>query len=192
MHGVLEYEGEIYLANLSVEELYATDKENNFKGTSNRLYSFRDIKITPVELLGGQTHTSLRNANKDTLSSVIAITIPQLYELVKTYDKSFFENLNAIGRSDRENEIVAKNEYKKAVEKLKEYTEKEAEASPMGTLFFFCKNSQSDFPYVDKPMTEKPQSDFRKVGVFYLFLYDTMIIGEKIPKKILGQLLDNF
>lgn len=90
MHGVLEYEGEIYLANLSVEELYATDKENNFKGTSNRLYSFRDIKITPVELLGGQTHTSLRNANKDTLSSVIAITIPQLYELVKTYDKSYY------------------------------------------------------------------------------------------------------
>lgn len=125
MHGVLEYEGEIYLANLSVEELYATDKENNFKGTSNRLYSFRDIKITPVELLGGQTHTSLRNANKDTLSSVIAITIPQLYELVKTYDKSFFENLNAIGRSDREAEIGAKNEYNKAVEELEEYTAKE-------------------------------------------------------------------
>ena len=69
---------------------YSTDKESNFKNTNNRLYSFKDIKITPVELLGGQTHTSLRNANKDALSSVIAITIPQLYELVKTYDKNFF------------------------------------------------------------------------------------------------------
>ena len=126
MHGILEYEGEKYLANLSVEESYAMDKGDNFKGTSNRLYSFRDIKITPIEAHRiFSPAVNNKNVAEDTSIGVTVITIPQLYELVKTYDKSFFENSNAIGRSDRENEIVAKNEYKKAVEKLKEYTEKE-------------------------------------------------------------------
>ncbi|MGN0690914.1 MAG: DUF3848 domain-containing protein, partial [Oscillospiraceae bacterium] len=121
MHGVVDYEGKKYLANLSVEESYITDKENKFSGTSNRLYSFRDIEITPVELLGDQAYADLQNASEDTPSSVTTITIPQLYELVKTYDQRFFENPNAIGRVEREAEIKAQEEYNNAVVKFKEH-----------------------------------------------------------------------
>ncbi len=60
----------------------------------------KNIKITLIELLGFQTYADLQNASEDTLSSVI-ISIPQLYKIVKTYDKKY-ENPNAIGRPNRE------------------------------------------------------------------------------------------
>ena len=121
MHGVIDYEGKKYLANLSIEENYITDKENNFNGTSNRLYSFRDIRITPVELLGDQAYAGLLTANEDTPSGVTTISIPHLYEIVKTLDARFFENKKALGRAEREQEIAEQGEYLNAVKKLEEY-----------------------------------------------------------------------
>ena len=121
MHGILEYEGKTYLSNLSVEESYITDKENNFNGTSKRLYSFRDIEITPVDLLGDQAYGALQNASQDPPSGVTTITIPQLYNIVKTFDQYFFENREAPGRIEREAEIKAQEEYNNAVVKFKEH-----------------------------------------------------------------------
>ncbi len=70
---------------------YSTDKESNFKNTNNRLYSFKDIKITPIEAHRiFSPAVNNKNVAEDTSIGVIAITIPQLYELVKTYDKNFF------------------------------------------------------------------------------------------------------
>ena len=61
--------------------MYITDKE--------KMYSFRNTEIAPVELLGFQSHASLNNSTSPfTLSDVTTITIPQLYNLVKTYNKS--------------------------------------------------------------------------------------------------------
>lgn len=117
MHGVIDYESEKFLVNLSVEESYITDKEENFKGTSNRLYSIRDMKLTPVDahrIFSPTTDNS--NITADTSTDVITVSIPQLYELVKTYDKSFFENPNAPGREAREAELYAHAEYLDAVE----------------------------------------------------------------------------
>lgn len=119
MHVIMSYEGKDYLANLSVEELYSTDKESNFKNTSNRLYSFRDIEITPVKLLGDQAHTNLQNTSRDTSTGVIAISIPQLYEIVKTYDQSFFENPKAVGREEREVEQYINAKFDDAKAELK-------------------------------------------------------------------------
>lgn len=121
MHEIIEYENKYYLANLSVEEMYTSDKEKGFDKTINRLYSFRDIEIAPVELLGFDPHTSLQNANEDTLSGA-NISIPQLYEIVKTYDQSFFENPNAIGRAEREKELQAQADFVQAVEVLEQHT----------------------------------------------------------------------
>lgn len=120
MYGVFNYDNEPYLFNMAVEETYATDKDDRFRDTSNRLYNFDDIKITPVKLLGGQAHAIPQNASTDTSTGVIKISIPQLYNLVKSYDEYFYENFRAVGRSDREAEIKAQNEFEKAMEILGE------------------------------------------------------------------------
>ncbi len=121
MYGLIIYDNEQYLANLAIEETYSTDRENRFRDTNNRLYSFRDIKITPTKLLGGQAHADLQNASEDTSLGVTTISIPQLYDIVKTNDQRFFENPSAPGRADREAEIKAQSEYRNAVEKYNAY-----------------------------------------------------------------------
>lgn len=116
MYGVLKYKDEIYLAKLSVEESYITDKENNFTGTSNRIYNLRNIKITPIEANRVFDPTvNSTNATEDTSTSVLSISIPQLYGLVKTYDKNFFENPDSVGRNEREAELYLQAEYNDAV-----------------------------------------------------------------------------
>ena len=92
-----------------------TDKENNFSGTSNRIYNLRNIKITPIEAnrIFSPTVNS-KIATEDTSTSVF-ISIPQLYDIVKTYDKNYFENPEAVGRSEREAELYLQAEYNDAV-----------------------------------------------------------------------------
>lgn len=120
MYGLFTYDNEQYLANLAIEESYATDRDNKFRGTQNRVYNVDNIKITPVKLWDFQSHADLQNADQDTSQGVTTITIPQLYNLVKTYDQNFFENPNAEGRLDREAEIEAQQEFSKAMEVLAE------------------------------------------------------------------------
>ena len=115
LYGVFQYNDEDYLANLAVEEYYTKNKENEIDGTLERLYSFRDIKITPVKL-GFDTHFSLPDGKSGVSTSVTTISIPQLYNLVKTYDKNFYENPDAPGREEREAEMYAHAEYLKAME----------------------------------------------------------------------------
>ena len=109
------YDNEQYLASLAVEEFYTKDKNDKFKDTLNRLYSFRDMEITPVKLLGFQTHASPQKADTDTSQGVITITIPQLFQFVKTYDTFFFENPESPGRTDREAEIELHKDFVEAV-----------------------------------------------------------------------------
>ena len=115
MYGIMKYKDESYLAKLSVEEMYTTDKDDNFNGTSNRIYNVRNIKITPIEANRAfDPAVDNMNVTEDTSTSVF-ISIPQLYEIVKTYDKNFFENPDSVGRYEREVELYLQAEYKDAV-----------------------------------------------------------------------------
>lgn len=114
LYGVYEYEKEKYLYTLEVDESYAMDKNNTLKDTSNRVYNVKGIKITPVVFTGFQSHGT-PSKNGSVQSGATTITIPQLYDLVKTYDQSFFENPIAVGRFDREAEIKVHNDFAEAV-----------------------------------------------------------------------------
>ena len=131
MYGAINYQDDLYLVSLAVEEMYHTDINNKFSGTKNRLYSLRDIKITPTEELGGQTHFSL-SKDKSTSSLGANISIPQLYSLVKTYDKNFYENPSAVGRAERLNELEIDRTVQAAVVQYAE-PENDVTLSPLDT-----------------------------------------------------------
>lgn len=64
------------------------------------------MKITPVKLLGLNPDSSQQIADTDTSTDVIKINVPQLYNIIKTYDLNFFESPLAAGRTEREAEII--------------------------------------------------------------------------------------
>lgn len=109
-YGVMKYNDDFYLTNLAVEESFNTDEKGIIKNTNNSFYSVRDIKITPVQLLGYQTHAQMATAIEDAPTGAI-ISIPQLYQFVKAFDKNFFENPDAVGREARETELFLQAKY---------------------------------------------------------------------------------
>lgn len=119
MYGAVKYDNDLFLVNLAVEEMYTRMVDNKMESTLNRIYSLRDIKIAPVELLGLKAYADLQNASEDAPSSA-NLSIPQLYEIVKTYDEKFYENPTAIGRSDRLKEIELHDKLRKAIEELQQ------------------------------------------------------------------------
>ncbi len=121
LYAVMTYDGQPYLAKLSVKESYSTDLDDVLVNTMNRLYNLKDIKITPIEAnrIFSPTVNSDNAAEDTSINATFYISISQLYELVKAYDKNFFENPEAIGREERETEILVHAEYDDAVETLK-------------------------------------------------------------------------
>lgn len=64
--------------------------------------------------MGFQSQGILPNDNRaEPLGAIISVA--ELYQIVKEYDKNFFENPMVVGRAKREAEIEQKKEYKKAV-----------------------------------------------------------------------------
>ena len=120
MYSVFEYKNEYYLANLAIEESYATDRDDKFRDTFNKLYSFRDIKITPMKP-GFHTRFSEQIVGSGASIGVTEISIPDLYKLVKTYDHSFYENEQAPGRAERLEEIQAQEDFQSSVEVLQSH-----------------------------------------------------------------------
>ena len=58
------------------------------------------------------THDLMPNGISSVPIGVInTLTIPQLYNIFKEYDKNFYENEQAPGRAEREAEIQAQNDY---------------------------------------------------------------------------------
>lgn len=94
-----------YLAKLYVEETFVLDKDNQFD-TSKRIYNVKDIKTTPIEAnrVFSPTSAVTKSDNADT-SIGANISISHLYNLVKAYDRAFYENVEAVGRKDRLDEI---------------------------------------------------------------------------------------
>lgn len=120
LYGVYKYDNELYLANLAIEEFYNRGLETEVDKTASRVYSFKDIKITPVRLSELNLGAIPQKASMDTSTDVTKISISQLYDIVKTYDEYFFENPKAAGRPDREAEIEAQNKFKAAMEIIAE------------------------------------------------------------------------
>lgn len=119
-------------------------------------YSFRDIKITSIEAhrIFSPT-TSNESVTADTSIGVTTITIPQLYDVVKTYDRSFYENPTAPGRPEREAEIKAQTEYKDAMDKFTEQTELEKAKNYITEFLDSEYSSTADF------------SDMRHISIGY-------------------------
>ena len=122
MYNVIKYDEKFYLTRISIEESYSTDRENKFNSTVNRVYNLKDIKITSVEA-NRVCDPAVPDitVGEDTSTDVVKVTIPQLYELVKQYDHSFYENEQAPGRAQREAEIAAQQEFEQSVKKLDEH-----------------------------------------------------------------------
>lgn len=99
LYCVMKYKEEYYLANLAVEERKVYYKDNYFDDINRHLYNVRDIKIAPVRLnLGFQSQGILSNDNRAEPSGAI-ISVAELYQIVKEYDRNFFENPMAVGRA---------------------------------------------------------------------------------------------
>lgn len=169
MYSAIRYDNDLYLANLSVEEMYTKMVDNKMKSTLNRLYSLRDIKIAPVELSGLKARAGLQCANEDTPSSA-TISIPQLYKFVKTYDPRFYENSFAIGRAERLEEIEMHKAYDKAVAEYNEAREKigsqdgnvtntysRKEIKTMENLNIFAQDSRSLQQWLDDYEAQKKE-----------------------------------
>ena len=89
LYGVYRYDNELYLANLAIEEFYNRGLETEVDKTASRVYSFKDIKITPVRLSELNPGAIPQKASMDTSTDVTKISISQLYDIVKTYDEYF-------------------------------------------------------------------------------------------------------
>ena len=70
--------------------LKQTDRAEKFNQTSVRIYNIKNIEITPVHATGicDPSVHNINDVDKGTRTSATTITIPQLYNLVKTYNKS--------------------------------------------------------------------------------------------------------
>ena len=130
LYSVFSYNGTYYLACLSVEEMYSRDPldHDRIGSTSNRLYSLKDIKITPTEL-GLDTHDLMPvGISSVPIGVIYDLTIPQLYEIVKEYDHSFYENEQSPGRAERLEEIQAQEDFQSSVEVLQSYISQQKQA----------------------------------------------------------------
>ena len=79
LYTLIQYDGRRYIAKVTVEEYYNESK----KGVDRRAYNLKAIKIEPA---GGQLGISSSSSRPVTDST---ISISNLFEIVKTYDKEF-------------------------------------------------------------------------------------------------------
>ena len=79
LYTLIQYDGRQYIAKVTVEEYYNESK----KGVDRRAYNLKAIKIEPA---GGQLGISSSSSRPVTDST---ISISNLFEIVKTYDKEF-------------------------------------------------------------------------------------------------------
>ncbi len=85
MYALVKFENEVYIAKLTVEELFNGNTEN--PDTLKRLYNLQDIKIEPLRhlsLTDEQLHLSVLNGSD--------ISVSDLFKVVKSCDKDFYTN----------------------------------------------------------------------------------------------------
>lgn len=125
LYGIFKFNGESYLAKLTVEEF---PKNNADLSPMRRLYNLQDIKIEPLSLVEFEEiplAQSVLNGSD--------ISIAQLFQFVKTFDEIFYLNPKAVGRADREAEMKSQEKFRKTVEASSEVNidEKTENVSPV-------------------------------------------------------------
>lgn len=125
LYGIFKFKGESYLAKLTVEEF---PKNNADLSPMRRLYNLQDIKIEPLRLIEFK-----ENPLAQSVLNGSVISIAQLFQFVKVFDKNFYLNPNAIGRAEREAEIEAQTKFRETVQALSEMNvaEKTENVSPV-------------------------------------------------------------
>ena len=79
LYAIINYDNQIYIAKTTIEEYY----NETIKNAARRAYNLKAIKIEPV---GGQLGINSSSSRPGTSST---ISISNLYQLVKSYDKEF-------------------------------------------------------------------------------------------------------
>jgi N12 class adenine-specific DNA methylase/type I restriction-modification system DNA methylase subunit len=97
-YGVYRYDGELYLAKITVEE-YLDLKTQDMK---RRFYNLQDYKIpgnlldkvktSPESALSEKSAPAVMGAQTPPSSDVLDVSVAQIREIVNTIDKNFFEN----------------------------------------------------------------------------------------------------
>ena len=82
LYGVFDFNGERYLAKLSIEEF--PDANLN---PLRRMYNLQDIKIEPLKHIGFEDTSLAHSVFNDS-----RISIAQLFQIVKSFDKDFYIN----------------------------------------------------------------------------------------------------
>ena len=89
-YGIIDYHGEKYLTDLSVEESYSTDRENQFRDTTNCVYNFKEMKITPIEANRiFSPAVPNKNVGEDTSTGVNSMRYHNFTKLSRTMIKVF-------------------------------------------------------------------------------------------------------
>ena len=115
LYGVAKTGNEHYLTKVAVEEFLAQENVTKF-----RLYNIQSIKIEPSRHVGfgDNNHVAPSVLNGSDIS------IAQLRAFVKTYDKNFFENEQAVGRQERLDEIEVNRTVGRAIDEVQKAAEK--------------------------------------------------------------------
>ncbi|MCL1881086.1 MAG: hypothetical protein FWF76_02795 [Oscillospiraceae bacterium] len=93
------HNGELYIAKLYVQEILSLDGQRNDKN----LYNVSDIKIVPFNAHDFENEV----APQPFVHSGTNISIAQLFEYVKAFDKNFYTNFSSPGRKERIAEVEA-------------------------------------------------------------------------------------
>ncbi|MCR5122577.1 MAG: hypothetical protein K6B74_09190, partial [Ruminococcus sp.] len=116
LYSIVKRDEKYYLAKIAVEEFIA-EKDK----TGLRFYNLQSIKIEPSR------HLTFGEINQNRLALSVLngsdISISQLRELVKTYDKNFYENEQAVGRPERLDEIAVDTAVSKAINEAQQAEE---------------------------------------------------------------------
>ena len=140
LYSVAKIGNEHYLTKAAVEEFLAQENITKF-----RLYNIQSIKIEPSRHVGfgDNNHVAPSVLNGSDIS------IAQLRAFVKTYDKNFFENEQAVGRQARLDEIAVNNTVGKAIDEAQKTAEKE-----MTGLFSLEQNGELRYYKTDSKANE--------------------------------------
>jgi stage V sporulation protein G len=107
-----------YLAKITLEEFYTTNKTEQITDISKRFYNLADITVTPLNALGFQAHPAFSGEKSDSTGfeprMVInsTVSVAQLFAIVKEFDKNFYTHPDAPGRAERLAEIASQSPHR--------------------------------------------------------------------------------
>ena len=123
------HNGVPYVARISVEEDFKTNKNDEFEKTHHRFYNLRNIKTVPLTGMLSEAQLSGFQSRAG-ISTTAIISVAQLFALVKEYDRGFYRNPAAPGRVERLAEIASQSPHRED----RQYTNDERSDRPMDEM----------------------------------------------------------